>query len=294
MNTTRIRIPAAALLAALLAGCGGGGGTTPAQPAAPPQSLSRVPASAVATIVIPPKGPVASSSDRRPMWVSPSTSAIQINAKRLSDGFTDSIVQALTPTTSGCSAQPNGSTLCLVPFAAPPTTGSDLDDITIYVLDSTNYSQAFNLGFLETQQPVSATQVNNFTFVIGGVPDRIAYTATPPSVTAATVADIALKITPQDADLNPINGAFDSPVLASVTGTAATHFTITAPAASGGVLSIADPTKLPVNGITVHYDGLATKGQSAVVIFQTNSTAEQQNHGGTLPRTVGSITIPVN
>jgi hypothetical protein len=258
-----------AIVLSIATGCGGGG--TPASEA--PNGSARVSAQAFATILVPAKQVSADASRRRPAWVSPSSKLISISAIR-SDGWSETTTQGLTPTTNGCTLQGNGSTLCVVPFAAPATASGQSDEFQVALYDAVSSYLSNIVCYGDTKGNVVASGAqNNFAVVLGGVIGTVGLpNGTSAQVTTGTPSSLSVPVTFTDADGNVIGGAFDAPATVTLSGAAAASFSVTP-------VTIPDPTKLPGGAIVLKYDGSGTKGTSATVTISSNSAQDLFNFG---------------
>jgi hypothetical protein len=255
---------ASILMIALLAACSGGAQST--IPAAnSTQSKSKaVPASIL--IKIPPAS--ASSSTKRPAYISASTQSISgtISPASGCSGCSAAIAVAtnLTPSSSGCSPS-GGTTTCTITFSLNP--GNYVATLTTY---SGTLSSGAPTGYaLSTDQAVGFTitagKANTISMIMGGVPSGVDVTGSngtnnsyvPAGGTAyfdGVSSSLTLAISATDAEGNAIIGPGAPTMTFTVTGgngwtissSTATTATVTAPA-NGTVNS--DYLNVAFNGV---------------------------------------------
>ena len=155
---------ARAAIVCLLAvtGCSGGGSATP-----PPANAAATNGTArgTATIVIPAHGK-SIASNRRAQWVSPSTKSIYITITRESDHLATTTSATTTPTSPNCVPGSGGSTVCTLPFSAPP----GVDDIGNFAGDYPDPGYAYDLStYQKNGVTFTAGSDNSMSFVMGGI-----------------------------------------------------------------------------------------------------------------------------
>jgi hypothetical protein len=285
--TRRLSLASAAVLAVSLAACGGGSSALPAAPAAGTQPSARVTAKASATIVIPAPARAGSANARAPRWISPSTQSVQIDATR-SDGFAEGQTTAVNVGSSNCTQLPTGARQCAVDFVAPVTTGTQTDEITVYLIDNVDPNFGYNLAVADVfNQTVTPGAANTFAFVMGGIVGAQIATPqpSPATVTHGAPATITVPISVTDFRGNPIVGLLDSPLKLTLSDT--TSFSFASPAAQpDGSVTITDTSATQF--VNLNYNGgtVPTTLTIATTSFESARIASGATTGFSTPLTI--------
>lgn len=267
-------------VAGLVACSGGSGGSTPPVPGGGP-TATPVPqptgATASLTIAIPlPAAP--GSSERRPAYVSPSTTTLRVQVNTVNGAAPPAWVPAdvSTPLTVGVNCTIAGGTkTCTIPVAAPP----GVVNYTFTAGDGTNA-----LSRLTTDETMVQGAVNTVSVTLRGIVKTVV-------VGGATLAANAppsgnseiLTVTASDADGNTIvaPGNYDSPVgLTLGDATASTALTV-----NGGGPGTTALVNAPSDVVRLNYAGRATN-PFAIAAGGTGITG-----GGTIATTVNDVTF---
>ena len=267
----------------LLAGCGGGGGSAPA----PGRS---------STVVTPPGGPATQSVSvavviggkqgttqsklRRPKFVSPSTSGIDI--KVYAHGGNTIIGESETDISSGsaaCGGQTGTPRTCFVQVPAP----AGNDDFVATTYDAAPVSNSFSgahvLGIGALTATITSGAANNLTLYISGVIDSLGFLAPHASVPADGASHtVGFVLNPSDFGNNPITAGANDPyqnpisVVLNETGGSGHVQIVKNGTPTGGTSTTLNYSS---DTVAVKYDGLGAPGYDATVTVSSSGNAPE-------------------
>jgi len=258
--------------AVLLAGCGGGGGSTHAAPPTPQAPANTPPAGTapVTLTFIVPKGPSAKqraaqsaarapqTAGRQPQYITAATAAIKVTLTAVANPTTHAAVtpagglpQVTTLQVTSTSQNPNTPGQCGPDPAnagnikCTETINLPLGDDSLTIATYDGFSGGNATGNIISQQRAVASvmqgTLNTFTFTLDA--NSSAITVFPPAgVTAASGANCTSTV---------ISGASDisATCTVTITGTAATNFTLAVPDGHGSTIPLTAPGA-PVMSVT--------------------------------------------
>jgi len=263
---TRLGIAASILFIAALAACGGGGGgRSSALPGTGPATNQK--ASATVRILIP-KANAASSSAKRPAYVSSSTATIDISTYTVNGATPSPLPTPLSVSTSSpdCSSGTSGTT-CSISVSVPLATAVTLQ---ISTLDASG--NLLGTGFIgpvnTLQTPIAQQNVT-----LGGVPASLVFSRAGFSAgDDGTTQTIPFTVSALDADGNTIiqPGNYTTPISLAISGD------------TNGALSLTTTTFAspgPTNG----EDDVTLTYNSSIAISQATITASAGSVHATAP-----------
>ncbi|MBV8150905.1 MAG: hypothetical protein JOY59_05060 [Candidatus Eremiobacteraeota bacterium] len=173
----------------------------------------------------------------------------------------------------------NGGVLvCTLQVNAPP--GSD--QFVVQTYDNTNLTLASIVSAATFAQTINAVGLNILNVVTNPVPFNINVAGLSSGIHVAASGATALPITFQDADGLSFTGAFDAPIMLSLSSPSS-HYTLSKATWSG-----------TADSASIVADSTTPSGSTTVTLTFTPGSSQQSNNGGFCPKPSGSCGATVS